>query len=381
MSWEEPLTPQWKHPDGKNVLVPTSDVDRDDVTGEPDRRRLYRNIDDGTGDDGSGSYVTLEKGRRAGDFTVGFSGGPKGTVKEVELRYRAKRKDSRGRTWVELYDGTRLLGRGSTHTLSSDWKNFTDRFTGLSVARARDLRARVFLEATSGHGGLRVTSLWLRVKVEPPAPEPTGVRRVDAFLLRDVSTCIIGNRCTTGECQALSDSSGTPRVRFADDSALRGVPPGDPAIASAEVVQCLHLRLSDAEAAARRAELERFRDDVALWTGGDLTLELRIHELDSVEMALSAFNHGLSRTTSAASPRIASATTPSTSTSSAPTGRCADWSGSTPTTAVTAPRTLTKRGWTSAPTALARCAGRRACHHPPRRRSRTPAPGGKRISA
>jgi hypothetical protein len=130
------------------------------------------------------------------------------------------------------------------------------------------------------------------VKVEPSTPEPTGVRHVDAFLLRDVSTCLIGNRCANGGCIALSDTSATPRVLFADDGALRGVPPGDPAIASAEVVQCLHLRLSDAEVADRRAELERYRDDVALWMGGDLTLDLRIHELDSVEMGLSAYNHG-----------------------------------------------------------------------------------------
>lgn len=291
----EPLTSQWKHSEDEDVLVPTSDVASDDVTGEPDHRRLYRNIDDGTDDDGNDSYVTLEKGRRAGDFTVGFSGGPEGTVKEVELHYQAKRKDSRGRAWVELYDGTRLLGRGGTKTLSSEWKGYTDRFTGLSVARASDLRARVYLEATSGRGGLRVTSLWLRVKVEPTPPGPVGgVRRVDAFLFRDVSTCVIGNPCTDTSCFVLSDSTGTARVRFAFDAALRSVPPTDPAVGSAALAQCLHLRLSDAEVAARRAELERYRDDVALWTGGDLTLDLRIHDIaETTELSESPYNGGM----------------------------------------------------------------------------------------
>ena len=267
VSWEEPLTPQWKHPDGKDVLVPTSDVDRDDVTGVPDRRRLYRNIDDGTDDDGSGSYVTLEKGRRAGDFTVGFSGGPEGTVKEVEVHYRAKRQDSQRPGLGGAVRRHTPLGRGSDHTLTATGGLHGPLHRPVRGTR-RSLRARLFLEATSGRGGLRVTSLWLRVKVEPPAPEPTGLRRVDAFLFRDVSTCTSATGARRSECQALSDSSGTPRVRFADDGAYRAVPPGDPAIATAEVVQCVHLRLSDAEVAARRAELERYRDDVALWTGG-----------------------------------------------------------------------------------------------------------------
>lgn len=282
------LAPQWDHPGDPHVLVPDEDLDRDDMTGVPDNRRLYRNIDDGTDDDGSSSYITLEKGRRDGSFKVGFSNSPDdGTVTEVEVHYTAQRHDSKGRAWVELYDGSRRLGRGDKHTLHSDWRDFEDRFTGLSVASASTLRVRLFLETTSGKGGLRVTSLWLRIKTKPEEPEPSGPRRVDAFLFRDISTCYIGNRCVTEPCRRLSDSSGTPRVLFADDGSYRAVPPGDPAIATAEVVQCVHLRLSDEEVAARRAELERYRDDVARWTAGDLTLDLRIHELDTVELSLS----------------------------------------------------------------------------------------------
>jgi uncharacterized repeat protein (TIGR01451 family) len=123
--------------------------------------------------------------------------------------------------------------------------------------------------------------------------QTTDQRRVDVFLLKDISTCVIGNRCTTGACLALSDSSGTPRVRFEDDFAFRAVRPDDPALGTAEVSQCLHLRLTNAEVAAKRAELERFRDNVALWTGGALTLDLRIHELDTVEMSLTRWGGGL----------------------------------------------------------------------------------------
>jgi uncharacterized repeat protein (TIGR01451 family) len=122
---------------------------------------------------------------------------------------------------------------------------------------------------------------------------PTESRRVDVFLLKDISTCVIGNRCETGTCLALSDSSGTPRVRFADDFAFRAVRPDDPALGTAEVSQCLRLRLTDAEVAAKRSELEHFRDNVALWTGGALRLDLRIHELDTVEMSLSRWGGGL----------------------------------------------------------------------------------------
>lgn len=125
-----------------------------------------------------------------------------------------------------------------------------------------------------------------RGRLSPEAPS-TRTRRVEAFLLKDVSTCFIGRRCGAGACRTLSDSRGTPRVRFADDGTYRAVPPGDPALATAEVAQCVHLRLSEEEVAARRAELERFREDVTRWTGGALTLELRIHELDAAELGLS----------------------------------------------------------------------------------------------
>ncbi|XXF77108.1 hypothetical protein P2318_29245 [Myxococcaceae bacterium GXIMD 01537] len=285
------LGPLWKNPGSKSVLVPTSDVDEDDVTGVPDRRHLYRNIDEGKDDDGNRSYVTLEKGKRTGDFTVGFSGGPEGTVTEVEVHYRAKRHDSRGKVLAELFDGTRKLGRGRVNTLQNDWKDFKDRFSGLSVSSADNLRVRLSFETTSGRGGLRVTSLWLKVKAEEPPP--TGELRVDVFLLKDISTCVIGNVCVTEPCLFLADDSGTPRVRFADDGAFRGVTPDDPAVETAPVVQCLRLRMTDAQVAARRAELERYRDDVALWTNGDLMLDLRFHEMDATPLSLSRFGGGL----------------------------------------------------------------------------------------
>lgn len=283
---EELSPPGWtRTPDG-DVLVPTVDVDRDDVTGVPDRGLLTHNVDDGP-EGGDRGYVALEKRRRTGRFTVGFSHGPEGTVTEVEVHYRARRDDSDGHVQVELYDGERPLGRGMRYALGEEWSEHADLFTGLSVARASDLRARLHLEATSGRGGLRVKSLWLRVKATSEAERPTGTRRVDAFLLKDVSTCFIGRRCESGTCRTLSDSNGTPRVRFADDGSYRAVPPGDPALATAEVSQCVHLRLTEEEVAARRAALERFREDVARWTGGALTLELRIHELGTTELGLS----------------------------------------------------------------------------------------------
>ena len=128
------------------------------------------------------------------------------------------------------------------------------------------------------------------------ATPPGSTLRVDAFLVRAVASCAVGPACTSPDrdrCFHIADRSGA-RVQF-DTAGLRFVPPGDPAAMAGpgEQVQCFRLVLDDAGVAAADEALRALRTRVFQDSGGDINLDVRLHEVPAIEAGLSPFGLGL----------------------------------------------------------------------------------------
>jgi hypothetical protein len=126
----------------------------------------------------------------------------------------------------------------------------------------------------------------------PPSSNP----RVDLFLVRSVAACAVGPACASADpdqCFYVADGAGG-RVRF-ELAGLRFVPPGDPAAmgGSGEQVQCFRMVLDDAGVTAVGDAARALRTRVFQDSGGDINLDLRLHEIAAVEGGLSRFGSGL----------------------------------------------------------------------------------------
>jgi hypothetical protein len=147
------------------------------------------------------------------------------------------------------------------------------------MARRRSLvgvAPAVVLAGVLGCGG---TSAKVLERVDAAAP-PVSNLRVDVFLLRSVSTCAIGRQCTAADpsnCFYVADAAG-PRISFSTDG-LRFVRPGDPAIVTADRVQCFTMILEDTAAVAIRELMKGLRVQVFQASNGNIDLDIRIREL------------------------------------------------------------------------------------------------------
>ena len=123
----------------------------------------------------------------------------------------------------------------------------------------------------------------------PPSSNP----RVDVFLVRAVSSCAVGPACASPDreqCFYITDRNGA-RVQY-DPAALRFVPPGDPATMGGQQVQCFRLVLDDSRVAAVSEAMNALRTRVFQDSGGDINLDLRLHDVPAIEAGLSPFVFG-----------------------------------------------------------------------------------------
>ena len=173
-------------------LVPTS-ATASGISGTGCSSPYWACVDDGTAyskaDDGS--TVAEVSSATPGTHTLGFSGGPTGTVAKVTSHVRTSTSASttKGTIQVKLYDGTTLVGTGAAHSVSNTWANFDDTFSGLSAANVNSLKAAVLLTRTAGTGKLGYTMLWITATGAP--------------------TCTPGaKQCTTGQQPQTCDANG-----------------------------------------------------------------------------------------------------------------------------------------------------------------------------
>lgn len=145
-------------------LLPTSDVDKGNVTADGSTTSLYTDVDDGSAfasADDAATDVRNHWADSSASYTAGFSGSATGITKVV-ASFRANADAGIGGTaQIKLYDGATLVGTGAVHALGSSWTNVSDTFTGLAPTTASSLRAQVVLGRAAATGYVRVTQLWL----------------------------------------------------------------------------------------------------------------------------------------------------------------------------------------------------------------------------
>jgi hypothetical protein len=125
---------------------------------------------------------------------------------------------------------------------------------------------------------------------------PSATLRIDAFLIRSVSTCAVGTSCASNDptqCFYIGDSSG-PRVSFAV-SGLRFVPPSDPSAVTSgnNQVSCFRLMLDNATFAAASNLLNGLRAQVFQASGGDIDLDLHLHDVAALDAGFAIFTTGI----------------------------------------------------------------------------------------
>jgi hypothetical protein len=172
----------------------------------------------------------------------------------------------------------------------------------MSPARATAVLAGVI---GLGCGG---TTAKVLERIDASTP-PGSTLRLDAFLVRSVSTCVVGAPCQArdpSQCFSLADITG-PQVSFVSDT-IAFYPPADPRIQGAAQSACFRLTLDDAAVTKVGQLMTGLRAQVFQLSGGDINLDIRLHEVASIDAGFSRYYNGLflepSTLTTAALPTV-----------------------------------------------------------------------------
>jgi hypothetical protein len=159
------------------------------------------------------------------------------------------------------------------------------------------MRAVATIATIAVAGGLACTGSSGKIleRLDGGTPPSTNAR-ADVFLIRSVSSCAVGPACTSSDrnqCFYLTDSGGA-RIQF-DAAAVRFIPPGDPAAAggAGQQVQCFRLVLDDDGVTAVGDATRALRTRVFQDSGGDINLDIRLHEVATLEAGFSAITRGI----------------------------------------------------------------------------------------
>jgi hypothetical protein len=143
--------------------------------------------------------------------------------------------------------------------------------------------------AAAGCGG---TSGKVLERIDPATP-PGSNLRLDVLVVRALSTCVVGNPCTSSDasqCYYVTDAAGA-RTTF-DAGSVELVPPSDPRVASAPQSRCLTLTIDDTQAAAVNDLMTGLRTRVFQLTGGDINIEVHTHDIAAVDAAFMRYSVG-----------------------------------------------------------------------------------------
>ncbi len=141
--------------------------------------------------------------------------------------------------------------------------------------------------------GCGQTSSKILERIDAATP-PGSNLRMDVFVVRSATTCAIGPACASAsaaQCFTLSDATG-PRIMF-DPDQVQYVPQNDPRLAAATRSQCFRLALSAAEVASVRDLTAALRTQVFQLTGGEMNLDIRLHDVASVDTEFSRYEGGV----------------------------------------------------------------------------------------
>ncbi len=155
----------------------------------------------------------------------------------------------------------------------------------LQMGRYSDLRFRIVLNVPQSSALYRLDNLRFLPDIKAGRP-----RHTDVFILKDISTCVIGDPCPDGTgqgCLGMWSAGDQWGDGVADNENVRIVKPSDPARYTAPHAFCFHDMLDATEVSALRTQLTTFRNNIYNWSSGDINLALDIHEIGTVEMTMS----------------------------------------------------------------------------------------------
>jgi hypothetical protein len=152
--------------------------------------------------------------------------------------------------------------------------------------------ARAILLAGAVTAGCGGSSAKVLERIDNPTP-PGSNLRMDVLVVRALSTCATGNPCTSADpsrCWYVADDAGG-RMSF-DPATVSLLAPGDPQIAAAAQSKCFRVTIDDAQAATVSDLVNGLRTRVFQLTGGDINLEVRMHDIPAVDAAFTTYSAG-----------------------------------------------------------------------------------------
>jgi len=157
----------------------------------------------------------------------------------------------------------------------------------VSAGRTGVLAAALAVAASCGGTSGKVLE-----RIDPTTP-PASNLRLDVLVVRALSTCVIGNPCSSSDssqCYFVTDAGGV-RTTF-DPGSYELVSPDDPRVASAAQSRCLTLTIDDTQAAAVNDLMTGLRTRVFRLTGGDINIEVHRHDVAAVNAPFVRYSPG-----------------------------------------------------------------------------------------
>jgi hypothetical protein len=167
-------------------LSPASDLANDHVWGGGGTAPIFALVDDGQtfAAANDNDFARSAPGVASAAITFGYAGAPAGGASQVVVNHRAwALSGAVGSVQVKLYNGATLLATGPAHALAATKTNFSDRFPGLAVSDANQLRTELdFTNTSGGSTSLGDTLVWIDVTPIPVSHELLHAAYPDAFV-------------------------------------------------------------------------------------------------------------------------------------------------------------------------------------------------------
>ncbi|MCD6092609.1 MAG: hypothetical protein J7J38_01145 [Candidatus Aenigmarchaeota archaeon] len=171
---------------------------------------------------------------------------------------------------VQIYTETPVITKSKTFTVKTTIRN---------------LRGGSVFNSTYTTATTTTTTLPSTTTTTIPATNEIAI-----FLLKDISTCIVGDKCTDA-CINVTRKDGTTYMQFEDNDNFKALRPSDPSIDTYEQKVCLNTTLNNSEIDFIKNEINEFISNVYAWSGA-IGLSPKFIEI-SGEMDMTKYGTGL----------------------------------------------------------------------------------------
>jgi hypothetical protein len=121
--------------------------------------------------------------------------------------------------------------------------------------------------------------------------ERLGKYNITIFLFKNLKTCIVGDKCTSGNCKRLY-KNGDTFMEFEDNANFKALKPSDPEVNNYQLKKCLETKLDENELNYLKGEITKFLTKVSIWSKGSINLSPNYVEVPSAEITMSRWGDG-----------------------------------------------------------------------------------------